>query len=166
MDSRSNLGMENQLNIIIEGLVYFEDKMALGLDLQSNVSQNGWDNFFDMLYVPSYPNLNKDFWVNASMQDLNLESSILSVVFVVPITITLIAIANEINFEDEEGKSYSIPYGRILSELFIQQGVELTMTEVRSKVWGDKLKLTEALKTVDPFKVKVVSMDGSSSSSS
>lgn len=64
----------------------------------------------------------------------------------------------------QEGNSCSIPYGRVLSELFIQQGVEITMTGVKSKVWGDKPKLTKALKNVDPFKVKVVSMDESSSS--
>lgn len=61
----------------------------------------------------------------------------------------------------KEGKSSFIPYGMVLSELFIQLGVELTITKVTSKVWGDKLKLTRALKVIDPFKVKMVSMDGS-----
>lgn len=79
----------------------FEEMMALGFDLQNTVSQNGWDDFFDMLYVPTYPNLIKNFWVNASIQDLNLEFSILSVVFSVPITITSTVIANTINCEDE-----------------------------------------------------------------
>ncbi|KAI5431255.1 hypothetical protein KIW84_035431 [Lathyrus oleraceus] len=59
----------------------------------------------------------------------------------------------------KEGKSCSISYGIVLYELFIQQGFDLTMTEVKSTVRGDKLKLIEALKVVDPFKVKVVSMD-------
>lgn len=64
--------MENQLTIIIEGLVDFEEMTAHGLDLQSIVSQNGWDNLFDMLYGPIYPNLIKEFWVYAFIQDLNL----------------------------------------------------------------------------------------------
>ena len=38
------------------------------------------------------------------------------------------------------------------------------MTGVKLKVWGDKLNLTEALEIVDPFKVKVVSINRSSSS--
>ncbi|XP_050889948.1 uncharacterized protein LOC127095279 [Lathyrus oleraceus] len=101
MASRSNLGMENQLAIIIEGLVDFEEMMNHDFDLQSVVSQNGWDNFFDMIYGPTYPNLIKDFWVNASIQDLNLELDILFVVPGVPITFTPTSIANAINCEDE-----------------------------------------------------------------
>ncbi|KAI5413796.1 hypothetical protein KIW84_058079 [Lathyrus oleraceus] len=45
--------------------------------------------------------LDEEDEVNAFMQDLNLESSILSVVFDVPITITPTTIANAINYEDE-----------------------------------------------------------------
>lgn len=64
-----------------------------------------------------------------------------------------------------EGKSCFIPYGRVLSEIFIQQVIEKTMVEVTSQIWGDKLKIPEAMKVIDPFKVKVVSLDRSSSSS-
>lgn len=63
-----------------------------------------------------------------------------------------------------EGKSRFIPYGRVLLELFIQQGEEKTMIEVTSQIWGDKLKIPEALKAIDPFVVKMVSLDESSSS--
>lgn len=63
----------------------------------------------------------------------------------------------------KEGKSSFIPYGKVLPEIFIQQGVEITMIEIITQVWGNKLKLTKALKYVDPFKVKAVFMDGSSS---
>ncbi|XP_050914952.1 uncharacterized protein LOC127129885 [Lathyrus oleraceus] len=101
MASRSNLGIENQLVVFIERLVDFEEMMALGFNLQSTVYQKGWDNFFDMFYGPTYPNLIKDFWVNASIQDLNLESFILFIVYGVPITITPTSIANSINCEDE-----------------------------------------------------------------
>ena len=75
--------------------------MALGFGLKRTVFQNGGDNFFYMLYGPTYPNLIKDFWVNASIQDLNLESVILSVVSGVPITIIHTSIANARNCEDE-----------------------------------------------------------------
>ena len=95
MASRSNLGMENQLNVIIEGLVDFEEMMAHGFDLQSTISEMFWDNFVDMLYSPTYPYLIKDFWVNASIHDLNLESAILSILSGVPITITPTSIDNK-----------------------------------------------------------------------
>lgn len=62
------------------------------------------------------------------------------------------------------GKSYFIPYGRVLLEIFTQQGVEKTMIEVTSQIFDDKLKILEALKVIDPFVVKMVSFDGSSSS--
>lgn len=62
----------------------------------------------------------------------------------------------------KEGKSSFIPYGRVFCELFIQQGVKITMTEVKTQLWGDKLKLTETSKTDDLFKVKVVFVNGSS----
>lgn len=61
----------------------------------------------------------------------------------------------------KEGKSSFIPYGRVLFELFIQQGDEIIMAEVKTQVWGDKLKLIKALKADDPFKVKVVFVGGS-----
>lgn len=214
--------MENQLAIIIEGQVDFEETMVVGFDLQSTISQNVQDNLFDMLYGLTYPNLIKYFGVNSSVQDLNLEYVILSLVSGVSITITPINIANAISCGDEgvvldmlvwksyqsphlifddlsdlskvsnlnskalvwyhllisnflpkkkdmtsldineqsfllllnldlkinlprvmfdflkmnrtsfkKGKSCPIPYGRVLSELFIQQGVEITMTEVK-----------------------------------
>ncbi|KAI5447676.1 hypothetical protein KIW84_015218 [Lathyrus oleraceus] len=219
------------------------------------VSQNGWDDFFDMLYGFTYPNMIKELWVNTSIHELNLDCAILSVVSGVPITITPTTVANAINYEDEgvvldilfsksclsphiifddlsdlsklpslnskalvwyyllisnclpknkdlnsldidenyflllinsylkinlpqvmfdylkmtltsfhKGNSCFIPYGRVLFELLIQQVVEKTMIEINSQSWGEKLKLTEALKVADPFKVKVVSVDGSSSS--
>lgn len=93
--------MENQLAIIIEGQIDFEDIMARGLDLQSIVFHNGWDNFFDMIYGPCYPNLVKKFWANASIQNLHLKYVILSEVFDVLITITPTSIANAINCEEE-----------------------------------------------------------------
>lgn len=93
--------MENHFVVIIEGLVNFEEMMAHGFDLQSIVSKNGWDNFFDMLYCPTYPNLIKELWVNAFVQELNLERAILSIVSYVPINITPTSIANAINCEEE-----------------------------------------------------------------
>lgn len=101
MASRSNLGMENQLIVTIEELVDFEEMMAQGFDLQSVVSQNGWDDFFDMLYGLTYPYLIKEFWVNAFVQELNLECVTFSFVFVVPITITPTSTTNAIKCEDE-----------------------------------------------------------------
>lgn len=53
MAYRSNLGMENQLAVIIEGQVDFEEMIALGFDLQSTVSHNCWDNLFDMINGPT-----------------------------------------------------------------------------------------------------------------
>lgn len=47
--SWTNFGMDNQLVIIIEGLVDFEEKMAQGFDLRSVVDQKWWDGLFDML---------------------------------------------------------------------------------------------------------------------
>lgn len=62
----SNIGMENQLVVIIEGLVDFEEMMAHGFE-------NGWNDFFDILYGLTYPNLIKELWVNVYVQELNLE---------------------------------------------------------------------------------------------
>ncbi|KAI5385192.1 hypothetical protein KIW84_071976 [Lathyrus oleraceus] len=101
MTSYSNLGMGNQLGIIIEGQVDFDEIMAHGLDLQRIVSHNGWNKFFDMLCGPFYPNLVKKFWVNASIQDPHLKYAILSEVSDVPITITRTSISNAINYEEE-----------------------------------------------------------------
>lgn len=55
MAIRINLGMENQILIISEGLLDFEEMMAQGFNLQSVVSQKGWDSLFDMNYGPTYP---------------------------------------------------------------------------------------------------------------
>lgn len=93
--------MENQFVVIIEGLVDFEEMMAHGFDLESTVTQNGWDNFFDILYCPTYPKLIKEFQINASIWELNLEYGILSIVSGISITITPTFIANAINCEDE-----------------------------------------------------------------
>ncbi|KAI5412394.1 hypothetical protein KIW84_057168 [Lathyrus oleraceus] len=79
---------QDELNVIIEGLVDSEEMIALGFDLQRTVSQSGWDDLFDMFYGLSYLNMIKYFWVNTSIQDLNLESVIVSAVSGVPITIT------------------------------------------------------------------------------
>lgn len=232
LSSISNLGMENQLVVIIEGLTDFDEMIAHGFDLQRHVSQNGWDNFFDMLYSPTYHNMIKEYWVNAVAQELNLECVIMYVVSGVTITINPTSIVNAINCKDEcvtpdilflesslpphlifdnlsgllkvfnlnsmssvwfkililnflpknknidnldidekdfllllnsylktnlprvlfgylkitlisfhKGKSLSIPYGQVLLELFIQQGVEKTTVEVTSQIWGDKLKI-------------------------
>lgn len=54
-----------------------------------------------MVYGPCYPNLVKDFWVNAYIQDLHLKYAILSKVFGALITITPTYIANSINCEEE-----------------------------------------------------------------
>lgn len=59
MAFRSNLGIENQLVVIIERLVDFREMMVHGFDLQSIISQNGWDGLFDMVYGHTYPNLIK-----------------------------------------------------------------------------------------------------------
>lgn len=93
--------MENQLVVNIEGQVDFEEMMALGFDLQSTVSENAWVDFFDMLNGPTDPNLIKYFWVNASIQKINLEFVILFVVSGDPITITPTTIANAINYGED-----------------------------------------------------------------
>lgn len=61
-----------------------------------------------------------------------------------------------------EGNSCFIRYGHVLSELFIQQVVQKIMVEATSQFWGGKLKIPEAMKVIEPFKVNVVTLDGSS----
>lgn len=53
-----------------------------------------------MLYGPTYPNLVKEFWINAFIQELNLEYVIIYVISSIPITITPTSIVNAINCED------------------------------------------------------------------
>lgn len=75
--------------------------MGQGFDLQSVVSRNGGDDFFYMLSGPTYPNLVKELWVNAFVQELHLEVVIIFVVSSIPITITSTSIVNATNCKDE-----------------------------------------------------------------
>lgn len=93
--------MGNHFVVVIEGPGDFEEMMAHGFDFHSTVSQNDWDNFFNMLYGHSYHNLIKEFWVNASVKELNQEYTILSIVYSVPITIIPTSITNTKNCEDK-----------------------------------------------------------------
>ena len=40
----------------------------------------------------------------------------------------------------QEGKTFSIPYGRVISELLVQHGVDISSEDGSSKVWRDKFE--------------------------
>ena len=40
----------------------------------------------------------------------------------------------------QEGKTFSIPYGRVILELLVQQGVNISSEASSSKVWRDKFE--------------------------
>ena len=90
----------NQLVVINEMFVDFEELLKLGFNFWKTVSEQGWNGYFDMLCGFTYPNLVKEFWVNASIVELNLEYAILSRISDVSITITFKLIANVINCKE------------------------------------------------------------------
>ena len=67
-----------------------------------------------MLYGPTYPNLIKEFWENARIQELNPEYAIISIVYDVPIIITPTSITNAILCEDE---------GVVLDMMFLESSL-------------------------------------------
>ena len=90
----------NQLVVINEKFVDFEELFKLGFNFWKTVSEKGWNGYFDMTCGFNYRNLVKEFWVNASIVELNHEYVILSKVSGVSITVTSKTIANVINCEE------------------------------------------------------------------
>ena len=86
----------NQLVIINEKLVDFDELLKIGFNLWKTVSEQGWSGYFEMLSGFTYPSLVKEFWINASIVELNSECAILSRVTNISITVTSKAIANVI----------------------------------------------------------------------
>ena len=89
----------NQLVIINEKLVDFDELLKIGFNFWKTVSEQGWNGYFEMLCGFTYPSLVKEFWINAYIVELNSECAILSKVSGVSITITYKSIANVINCE-------------------------------------------------------------------
>ena len=90
----------NQLVIINEKLVDFDELLKIDFNLWKTVSEQGWSGYFEMLSGFTYPSHVKEFWINASIVELNSECAILSRVTGISITVTSKVIANVINCEE------------------------------------------------------------------
>ena len=90
----------NQLVIINEKFVNFDELLKIGFNLQKTVSNKDLIGYFEMLCGFTYPSLVKEFWINASIIELNSECAIISRVTCISITVTSKVIANVINCEE------------------------------------------------------------------
>ena len=90
----------NQLVVINEKFVDFDELLKLGFNFWKTVFEQGWNEYFEMLCGFTYPSLVKEFWINASIVELNSECAILSKVTGVSITVTSKVISNVINCEE------------------------------------------------------------------
>lgn len=104
----------NRLTGINERFDDHEELKSFGFDLLKIISFQGWEWHFDMLWSPIYPVLVKEFWVNASVNDIIRDPSIQSNVFGFPITIITPVIAKSIKCDDNgvapDFFSFNVPH--------------------------------------------------------
>ena len=71
------------LDVLCETLVDFDNMRRNGVDLTEELRLQGWENYFQRLYGPVYPNLTKEFWRFADADDHFIVSYVLGVKIVI-----------------------------------------------------------------------------------
>ncbi|KAI5418243.1 hypothetical protein KIW84_042751 [Lathyrus oleraceus] len=103
------------LEVLCESLVDFNNMKRNGVDLTEELHQQGWENYFQRLYGPVYPNLIKEFWRFVDADDHFIVSYVLGV----KIVITEKSIASLLNMEKTGGRRiYDInPRSRYIAQV-------------------------------------------------
>jgi hypothetical protein len=70
-------GSKRKLKIINEYYVDFDMLDDLGIPLRNEVKTQGWENYFKRMSGPIYPNLLKEFWVNATVDRISVNGYII-----------------------------------------------------------------------------------------
>lgn len=60
------------LEVLCEMIVDFDNLKANGYDLIGDVKTLGWEKFFNRLKGPVYPELVKKFWIHATISKLQI----------------------------------------------------------------------------------------------
>lgn len=66
----------NELEVLCESIVDFENLKLNGLDLTSDVATHGWEVYFNRLKGFVCPKMIQDFWIHAKSTDVQVFSSV------------------------------------------------------------------------------------------
>jgi hypothetical protein len=93
----------NNLTIIIEKTIDLKKLQAQGFDLLKSITVQGWQKYFALLNGPVYPQLVKELWDNAHIEQNKSNTGVIKTTVIgCQITITPLLIAQVIGC-DEEG---------------------------------------------------------------
>ncbi|XP_058726133.1 uncharacterized protein LOC131597453 [Vicia villosa] len=67
----------NELKVLCETMMDFENLMAHDLKTKTTMLVQGWSNYFERLIGPVYPLLVKDFWTHATVTSTAIISFVL-----------------------------------------------------------------------------------------
>lgn len=93
----------DQLEVLCELLVDFENLKDNGIDLTPELKHQGWLIYFNRLYGPTYTNMVKELWRFAYCDDHYIVSHVLGVMVV----ITEKSIVALLNMEKTGGKGFT-----------------------------------------------------------